>query len=197
MWRKLHHLVQNRVIAMSSVLTQNFFELFSLPVQYVLDRAVLDAHYRDLQRSVHPDRFASAGEQERRIAMQHATHINEGYQTLKNPLQRARYLLELRGRTIDDQQTMQADPAFLMQQMELREQLGEIRGQEDPLTSLDGLAREIATLYKVLESELAQVFDADDGNIESAVALVQKMQFFTRLQNEVQELEADLEDELL
>ncbi len=182
---------------MSSVLTQNFFELFSLPQQYALDRAALDAHYRDLQRSVHPDRFASAGEQERRIAMQHATHINEGYQTLKSPLKRARYLLELRGRTMNDQQTMQADPAFLMQQMELRERLGEIHAADDPLDALDALAREIATLYKALESELAQVLDADDGDIEQAVALVQKMQFFTRLQNEVQELEADLEDELL
>jgi len=182
---------------MSSVLTQNFFELFSLPVQYALDRAALDARYRDLQRSVHPDRFARAGDQERRIAMQHATHINEGYQTLKNPLKRARYLLELRGRSIDDQQTMQADPGFLMQQMELRERLGEIRGEDDPLTALDGLAREIGSMYKALESELAQVLDTDGSDIEQAVALVQKMQFFTRLQNEVQELEADLEDELL
>jgi molecular chaperone HscB len=185
------------MISMSSVLTKNFFDLFSLPPQYALDRAALDARYRGLQRSVHPDRFASAGEQERRIAMQHAAHINEGYQTLKNPLKRARYLLELRGRTIDDQQTTQAEPAFLMQQMELREQLGEVREADDPLIVLDGLAREIGALYKALESELAQVLDADDGDIERAVALVQTMRFVTRLQNEVQELEADLEDELL
>ncbi|VAW76413.1 Chaperone protein HscB [hydrothermal vent metagenome] len=182
---------------MSSVLTQNFFELFSLPLRYAFDRAALDARYRDMQRSVHPDRFASASGQERRIAMQHATHINEAYQTLKSPLRRARYLLELRGRVIDDQQTTQADPAFLMQQIELREQLGDIRGKDDPLAVLDGLAREIGTLYKALESELAEILDADDGDIEQAVALIQKMQFFTRLQNEAQELEADLEDELL
>ena len=182
---------------MSSVLTQNFFELFSLPLNYAVDRAALDARYRELQRSVHPDRFASSSEQERRIAMQHATHINEGYQTLKNPLRRARYLLELRGRMINDQQTTQADPAFLMQQMELREQLGEIRGQDDPLAALDGLARAIDALYKALERELSQVLDGEDSDVESAVALVQKMQFFTRLQNEAQELEADLEDELL
>ncbi len=182
---------------MSSLLTQNFFELFSLPLHYALDRAALDTRYRDMQRSVHPDRFASAGGQERRIAMQHATHINEGYQTLKNPLKRARYLLELRGHSFNDQQTVQADPAFLMQQMELREQLGEIRAASDPLATLDGLAREINALYKALESDLAQALDADDDGTEQAVVLVQKMQFFTRLQNEVQELEADLEDELL
>lgn len=182
---------------MSSVLTRNFFELFSLPLQYALDQAVLDSRYRDLQRSVHPDRFAGASEQERRIAMQHTVRINEGYQTLKNPLKRARYLLELRGRTLDDQQTTQSDPAFLMQQIELREQLGEIRGQDDPLTALDRQAREIGALYKALESELAQVLSTHDGDIEQAVSLVQKMQFFARLQNEAQELEADLEDELL
>ncbi len=182
---------------MSSVLTQNFFELFSLPVRYALDRAALDSRYRELQRSVHPDRFARAGGQERRVAMQHATHINEAYQTLKDPLKRARYLLELRGRAIDDQQTVQADPGFLMQQMDLRERLGEVREQDDPLAALDTLAREIGSLYKALETELASALDNEAQDTEQAVALVQKMQFFTRLQQEAQELEADLEDELL
>ena len=84
-----------------------------------------------------------------------------------------------------------------MQQMELRERLGEIHAADDPLDALDALAREIGALYKALENELARVLDAEGGDIEQAVGLVQKMQFFTRLQNEVQELEADLEDELL
>ena len=53
--------------------------------------------YRDIQGQVHPDRFAHAGEAERRLSMQWATHANEAYQTLKNPLERAQYLLQLAG----------------------------------------------------------------------------------------------------
>ena len=52
---------------MSSVLTQNYFDIFSLPRRYGLDRGGLDARYRDLQRSVHPDRFASGSDHERRV----------------------------------------------------------------------------------------------------------------------------------
>lgn len=180
---------------MSSTLTKNYFELFSLPQQYVLERAELDARYRDLQRTVHPDRYASASDQERRLSMQQATHINEAYQVLKDPLRRGRYLLELRGHVIEDQQTTHQDPEFLMQQIEFREALAEIRQQDDPLQALDRLAREIQAQYRTLESELAQALDAGE-EFESAVTLVLKMQYFMRLQNEAQELEADLEDEL-
>jgi len=180
---------------MPPILTQNYFQLFSLPQQYVLERVDLDARYRELQRMVHPDRYASAGDQERRISMQQAAHINEAYQVMKDPLRRGRYLLELRGHAIEDRQTTHQDPEFLMQQIELREALGEIRRQDDPLQALDRLARGIQAQYQALESELAQALDAGE-EIEPAVTLVLKMQYFMRLQHEIQELEADLEDEL-
>ena len=180
---------------MPPILTQNHFELFSLPQRYVLERAQLDARYRDMQRSVHPDRYASASDQERRISMQQTTKINEAYEVLKDPLKRGRYLLELRGHAIEDQQSSHQDPAFLMRQMELRENLAEIREQDDPLQALNRLAQEIRSQYGALESALAQALD-DDAEFEQAVTLVLRMQFFKRLQEEVQELEADLEDEL-
>jgi molecular chaperone HscB len=180
---------------MSSILTQNHFELFSLPQRYVLEREELDARYRDMQRSVHPDRYASASDQERRISMQQTTKINEAYEVLKDPLKRGRYLLELRGHAIENQQTSHHDTAFLMQQMELRETLAGIREQDDPLQALDRLAQTVRSQYRALESELAQAFDGG-AEIEQAVTLVLRMQFFKRLQEEVQDLEADLEDDL-
>jgi molecular chaperone HscB len=180
---------------MSSILTQNHFELFSLPSQYALDTTRLDARYRELQRSVHPDRFASAGDQERRISMQQAAQINEAYQVLRDPLRRGRYLLELRGYNIDDQQRSHQDPAFLMQQIELRESLDEVRHQADPLNALQALAGHIRKQYEALESDLADALDGPNADPAEAVPLALKMQFFTRLHNEVQDLEADLEDE--
>ncbi|MEA2078899.1 MAG: Fe-S protein assembly co-chaperone HscB, partial [Pseudomonadota bacterium] len=162
--------------------------------RYVLERAELDARYRDMQRSVHPDRYASASDLERRISMQQATKINEAYEVLKDPLKRGRYLLELRGHAIEGQQSSHQDPAFLMQQMELREILAEIREQDDPLQALHRLGQTVRSQYEALESELVQTLDGG-GEIEQAVTLVLRMQFFKRLQEEVQELEADLEDE--
>ena len=74
-------------------LTSNFFELFNLPIGFEIDTQDLAERYRSLQAAVHPDKFASSSDLERRIAIQQSARINEAFQTLKNPLQRARYLL--------------------------------------------------------------------------------------------------------
>ncbi len=183
---------------MSTDLSQNFFALFGLPVAYELDRALLDEHYRELQRTVHPDRYASAGEQERRISMQQAARINEGYQILKAPLRRGRYLLELRGHEFKDEHNTTRDPAFLMQQIELREQLDEVRGTADPLTEVANLIVSIEKQVQALGDELsACLAQSPEAVPEAAVDLVLKMQFFRKLEAEAAELEADLEDELL
>ena len=67
-------------------LNQNHFELFGLPARFAVDAAALEARYHELQREVHPDRFAAAPDPERRASMQLATRVNEAYQTLKSPL---------------------------------------------------------------------------------------------------------------
>ncbi len=183
---------------MSSDLSRNHFELFGLPLNYQLDRARLDERYRELQRKVHPDRYASAGDQERRISVQQAAQLNEGYQVLKDPLRRGRYLLELRGHVFNDEQNTTRDTGFLMEQMELREQLAGVRDGTDPLAEIGGLLQQIQTRFQALNQSLAtELDDGGDAVPESAVDLVLKMQFYRKLEQEAQALEADLEDELI
>ena len=74
---------------------QNHFELFGLPARFEVDMGALDAAYREVQGRVHPDRFVNASDAEKRVAMQWATRANEAYQTLRNPMLRARYLCDL------------------------------------------------------------------------------------------------------
>jgi len=72
---------------------KNHFELFGLTPAYALDLDHLDRAYRDIQAEVHPDRFAHAGDAERRASMQMTTQVNEAHRVLKSPVQRARYIL--------------------------------------------------------------------------------------------------------
>ena len=111
-----------------------------------------------LQRSVHPDRFVNASDQQRRISMQQATQINEGYQVLKDPLKRGRYLLELDGREHDDERNTSSDTQFLMEQMELREALGEVRGRDDAMQQLGSLMERIAADIDALVGQLQTQF---------------------------------------
>lgn len=97
------------------------FDLFGLPEHFDVDVSALDIAYRTIQSQVHPDRFTSADEAQKRVAMQWATRANEAYQTLKDPLKRGIYLLTLRGVDARAENNTSIGPEFLMQQIEWRE----------------------------------------------------------------------------
>ena len=171
---------------------RNHFELFGLPVAFEVDTARLAETYRELQRALHPDRFANASDRERRLSVQQAAQVNEAYQTLRSPLRRARYLLELRGVGFDDEKQTHLDPEFLMTQMELREALAAVRNEADPFTVLNHILADLDSERQRLEAELARQLEAGDD--EAARQLVQKLQFFERLQQEAEEIEESLLD---
>jgi len=174
-------------------LTQNHFELFGLPVAFDVDAHQLAERYRELQRASHPDRYANASDRERRLSVQHAAQVNEAFQTLKSSLRRARYLLQLKGIEFDDEKETHLDPAFLMEQMELREALAEVKTKTDPLTSLTDIMADIKARQQAMEGQLRQLFAEDnDETRQQAKQLVQKMQFLVRLQQEAEELEEEL-----
>src|SRR4249920_1676319 len=112
---------------------QNHFELFGLSPAYGLDEQILEKAYREIQAEVHPDRFAHAGDAERRASLQWTTRVNEAYRTLRDPVQRGRHLLELHGVDVAFETNTQMPTDFLMQQLELREELEAATGKKDPL----------------------------------------------------------------
>ena len=179
---------------MTAVSSQNHFDIFGLPVSFDVDAANLAERYRDLQRAIHPDRFANAPDRERREAMQMAANINEAYQTLKSPLQRARYILQLKGVNFDDQKDTNFDSAFLMEQIELREALAEVKDNPNALTRLNDLMQDINTRISAMQGELASALEGDD--LDLAKALVHKLQFLHKLRIESENLEAELADAL-
>ena len=162
---------------------QNFFVLFGLPVRYQLDNALLDQHYHTLQAQVHPDKFSHLSEAERRVSMQWATRVNEAYQALRNPVDRARYLLSLHG--VDtEEETNTAMPAdFLMQQLEWREAIDEAQQVHDSglLATLEArLQHEV----RELEARLGREIDGEK-NYSAAAADVRKLKFMEKLTEEI------------
>jgi molecular chaperone HscB len=174
-------------------LTQDYFELFELPCAFDIDFDTLSEQYRKLQRKYHPDKFVNGTDQERRVSIQKTAFVNEAYQTLKSPMRRARYLLTLGGVEFDDEKETHFDPAFLMEQMELRESLSELRTADNATTELIQLIDGIARRKKELETQLAAALKTQ-GKEQDAKQLVQKMQFLIRLQQDADELEEELLD---
>lgn len=171
-------------------LTSNYFDLFKLPISFEVDLKGLSERYRSLQNSVHPDRFANASDMERRLSVQQSARINEAFQTLKNPLSRAKYLLEINGIDMNADTDTQMDPQFLMQQMELRESLGEVKNSVNPIDELLKINNNIDQSISSIILELKRIFPAGQpGDLAVARDCVRRLQFMIRLQEEAQSLE--------
>jgi molecular chaperone HscB len=172
---------------------KNHFELFGLPVSFDVDADDLTLRYRELQRRVHPDKFANASDQERRLSLQMTALVNEAFQTLKDPVRRGRYLLDLRGVDMGEETDTAMDPAFLMEQMELRENLDEIRQADNPGKQLAEMANQIdqRMLEKIVQLRGAL---SQDSSKETSRArnLVREMQFLQKMHHEIDNLEEEL-----
>lgn len=190
-------ITQYREITMAQ--TQTHFELFELPVSFDLELQDLSQRYRELQRVVHPDNFANASDRERRLSVEKAAVINDAYQILKSPLRRARYMLELLSVSFDDEKDMALDPAFLMEQIELREALAELNQQDDPMTSLNKIMVDIKQritdeLTAIREGLAEETLDESQKN--DLKQRIHKMQFLNKLQQEAEFQEENLLDAL-
>ncbi|MFN3594588.1 MAG: Fe-S protein assembly co-chaperone HscB [Thiobacillaceae bacterium] len=137
---------------------RNHFELFGLRPAFRLSRSEIDRAYRDIQAQIHPDRFVHAGEAEQRLAMQWTTRVNEAYATLREPFERARYLLELNGVQAMDARNTAMPADFLMQQMAWREQLEAAKAEGD-LNALRRLEQAVRREAEAHERELAELID--------------------------------------
>jgi molecular chaperone HscB len=171
---------------------QNHFALFQLPATFALDAGALDAAYRDVQGQVHPDRFVNATDAEKRVAMQWATRANEAYQTLKNPQKRAQYLCELNGVDLQTESNTAMPMAFLMQQMEWREALGDARAGKD-LAALELLYDEVKHQRGELLVEVGAQIDA--GDFVLAAQGVRALMFIEKITVEIKGLFDTLEEQ--
>jgi len=169
----------------------DYFSIFDLPAGFNIDKALLKTRYLSLQKEFHPDRVAGQSEQQQRLALQSAALVNQAFSVLSSSVQRAGYLLERAGLDTTTEQT-HTNIEFLSAQMELRERLAEIEQTERPLQALSELEAQVVEECRVLEEEFATTYAK--GELESARAVLDKIQFFDKLRIEIEQLEESLED---
>ena len=140
----------------------DYFALFQLKPQFKIDRQALESAYLTVQQKVHPDMHAQASDSDKRVSMQLSALANSAYRTLMNPIQRGLYMCSRNG--VDPQlETNTAMPAqFLIQQMEWRETLDDVRDQP---SKLDQLYKEVeqtrVNLLREVELAIDEAHDFD------------------------------------
>ena len=162
-----------------------YFTLFQLEPQFDIDTDSLEQNYRTLAARFHPDRFASASAFEQKQAVMMSSTVNEAYRTLKNPTDRAAYLLRQQGIDADAPEHTSFAPEFLMQQMEWRETLAVARGGQDQ-TALPALDKEISGAQQELWRDLREAFRRQQ--YEDAAQLVRQGRFLDKLKKEISNL---------
>ena len=175
-------------------LSQSYFELLKQPLSFAIDLAQLHENQQKLQAKFHPDRFVTASDQEKRLSVQQASWVNEAYQTLANPVKRARYMLEVSGLDMKDESQTTSDIEFLMEQIALREQMEEVRDKQDPLEECDNIIKHLKLRSKEICSDFSDKFES--GDLENAKLVSRKMQFVQRILEQVMDLQFQLEEEL-
>lgn len=163
------------------------FSRLGLESGFDVDVDVLERRYFDLQRQLHPDRFASRTPRERLLSQQQATSLNEAFETLKDPLQRADYLVHLRGAgVLPEGCDAVNDPVVLMEAMELRESLAEAETSHE----VDAITRRTLEDIDVCVDELSQAFEAND--LEGACRLTTRLKYLRKLADEIRVRRAQL-----
>ena len=112
--------------------------------------------------------------------MQWAVRVNEAYQRLKDPLQRAAYLCELNGVPVDAENNTAMPTSFLMQQMAWREALEEARSAQQ----VQVLADEVGTSRRLALAELGRTLD-ERRDIAAAAEQVRALMFVERFAEDI------------
>ena len=162
---------------------QNHFDLFGLQPAFAVDEERLERAYREIQSRVHPDRYAHAGDAERRASLQWTTRVNEAYRTLKNPVQRASHLLGLQGVDVAFETNTAMPANFLTDQLELREALEDASGSKD-LGALERLQKRIDADKRSLQERLGESLDRKK-DYAVAADLVRELKFLEKMEAEI------------
>ena len=161
--------------ALQAPVAQDHYGRLGLERAYAIDTELLDGCYFRYQRLLHPDRFATKTAKERAISLQHAIDINEAYETLRDPLRRAEYLLSLSGRLVNEGDRTIADPALLTESIEQREALAEA----DSAAGVDAIIANAEADISSCRSDIATAFA--DSNMDSAASLTTRLRYLQKL----------------
>ena len=154
-------------------MTQNYFELFNLPEKFQIDLEMLQENYRAIQKEIHPDRFTTSSENEKVQSMIKSTQANDGYQTLKSPIKRAKYILSLH----EPAEKIALPPDFLMQQMEWEEHFEAIEKNNSELARFKStINKKYGEYFSLISTQID-----DDQNWSDAAISIDKLYFIEKL----------------
>lgn len=170
------------------------FAILGILPRYTVDLVETEKRYRDLSRTLHPDKFVGRPAGERRMALSRAIEVNEAWRTLKDPVKRAEALMRRAGVEIGESRESSAAPELLMEMMERREALSEAREAKDR-AELERLVTDMRQREQSVIGRLAECLDSPDCTLENArsrVPVLGELRYIRRFLEEASAAEDEL-----
>ncbi len=115
------------------------FSVFGLPRKLWVEMSALEQKFLQLSWKLHPDNFVNATEEEQELSLKRSSELNDAYRTMKDPVARVEYLLEIEGERKEGEKKQQAPPELLEEVFELNESLDELREARSAGADVAGL----------------------------------------------------------
>jgi molecular chaperone HscB len=109
----------------------DYFRIFGIERRLDLDIGVLQQTFYQLSRQLHPDRYTRRSSREQEYALEATAILNDAWRVLRDPVQRAEYVLSQEGFDVAEQRTKDVPPELLEEVFELNMALEEIRGGDE------------------------------------------------------------------
>jgi molecular chaperone HscB len=175
----------------------NYFEVFGIPRLLNIDLRALEKTFHELSRKYHPDYFSTAPAEERHQALRMTALLNDAYRTLRHPVRRIEYLVNLEGFKADGSKVPKS---FLMEVFEINEQMEEVKSGAASKEQIAALRRDIEERAAKFDSQIQAAAEQWDGLIASGAApseLKAQLTKLTEILSEssyIRNLERDLEE---
>jgi molecular chaperone HscB len=146
-------------------LSQDYFSFFGIPRKLSVDTADLQSRFYSLSRKFHPDRFARGTVADQQHALDATALINDAYRVLRDPIQRAEYLLAQEGFDIGEQRSKNVPPELLEEVFELNMLLEETPERDE----LERARTKFQSMQAETDEELSSLFESYDASEDRKV----------------------------
>jgi molecular chaperone HscB len=150
----------------------NYFELFEMPISFIVDKKYAQDKYFELQKKFHPDFFSNESVEEQDAVLEKSSMINKAYKVFQNENETMKYVLQLKN-LFEDEEKYQLPPEFLSEMMELNESLMEV---DD--SSLEETQTKISQLEKHLYDTVQNIMEYYNEDNTTGEQLLQVKDYY-------------------
>ncbi|MBL8230452.1 MAG: Fe-S protein assembly co-chaperone HscB [Bryobacterales bacterium] len=169
----------------------DYYAVFGIERKLALDTQSLQSKFYQLSRLLHPDRFTRRSEMERAYSLDATSLLNAGYRVLRNPSERAEYVLKQEGFDIGEQRSKDVPPELLEEVFELNMALEELKmGDEDARGPIEEARGKFMGMRESIDREMQTLFAKWDETQDRAMlqqirGLLNRRRYIQNLVNEV------------